>query len=129
MTGRTLIAALIIFTAILITVGTLWPAEMGTLVGIEGAGVVKVHDARTPEEAVQELAGLAQRKDWKHAYSLIANTDKVDEASFVRDMNGSYGSLRTYSTLESADTKVLQQPSDGEALIRLRIKWASVVGT
>jgi len=129
MSGRTLIAALIIITATLVTVGTLYPAEMGALVGIENTGVLKLHNASTPEEAAQDLVAVVQRKDWKRAYSLIANSDKVDQAALVRDLNGSQGSLRTYSTLESAETKVLQPPSDGQALVRLRMKWASVVGT
>jgi hypothetical protein len=121
-----IVFAIVIATVVLVAWGTLWPAEMGTLVGIE-SGPAKIHDAKTPEDAVHNLFATAQRHDWKGAYKQIANTDQVDEATLQRDLGGAYDSLRTFSSLESVNTKVLDQSGD-EARVRMSLKWASVVG-
>jgi hypothetical protein len=42
-------------------------------------------------------------------------------------MNGTWGSLRTYSNLENADLRVLRK-TDNEALVRTTTKWATAVG-
>ena len=126
MSGRILIFILIVATIVLVTVGTVWPAEMGTLVGIENTRL-SFRDAHTPEEAIQQLGAAVQRRDWKDAYKLVANTDQVDETTLARDLGGAYDSLRTYATLESTDAKLLDKSGD-QATVRMSMKWASVVG-
>ena len=46
---------------------------------------------------------------------------------FARDLSGRDGSLRTYSSLQQADTKVLHA-SDNEALVRATLEYATAVG-
>ena len=49
------------------------------------------------------------------------------EQAFARDLAGRDGSLRTYSSLEQADTKVLHA-TDNEALVRATLEYATAVG-
>jgi hypothetical protein len=51
----------------------------------------------------------------------------VDENEFTDDVRGNYGSLRTYSNLESTDVKVLHADNE-RATVRATTKWATAVG-
>ena len=84
--------------------------------------------AGTPEEAVQALMSEIQARDYPRAYSALDPTSGTDYSSFVRDVAGSDGSLRTYSSLQSADVSPLHADSD-QALVRLRMNWSSAVGS
>ena len=57
---------------------------------------------KTPEQIVRALLGDIARHDWDHAYAKLANTGDVDKDSFIHDLNGNYGSLRTYSMFSVA---------------------------
>ena len=129
MKAATLLIALIAATVLLIGAGATNPADTGTLQGIAGGGRAIIHEARSPEEAVQNFMALAQRHEWKRALSLVANTDEVDAGALTRDLGGDYGSLRSYSTLESYETKPLSDGAGDEATVQLKMKWSSVVGT
>lgn len=89
--------------------------------------------ATTPEDAVKSLlshvkANKAWRtKDLEGAYSYVAKQSDTDFDSFARDVHGSNGSLRTYSSLESFDTKVMRQ-DDQQGIIRATMQWSSAVG-
>jgi hypothetical protein len=83
--------------------------------------------ATTPDGAVQALFDRAKAKDWDGAFSYVANTSSVDPAMFRRSLLGSDASLKTYSQLQKADTKVLRE-SDNEALVRTDLQYASAVG-
>src|SRR5579863_4905482 len=60
--------------------------------------------AGTPEEAVQALMSEIQAHDYQQAYASLDRSSGTDLDSFTRDVAGSDGSLRTYSSLHSADT-------------------------
>jgi hypothetical protein len=84
--------------------------------------------ANTPEEAVQALMSEIQAHDYQRAYALLDRSSDTDLASFTRDVAGSDGSLRTYSSLQSADVSPLHADQD-EAVVRLRMTWSSAVGS
>jgi hypothetical protein len=101
-----------------LTVGLL---AIGTIHGSNTA------PASTPEGAVQSMFGHAKGHDWNVAYSYVAASSNVPEDAFIRDLAGRNGSLRTYSQLDSVNTRVLHE-SDNEATVRTELKYATAVG-
>ena len=95
------------------------------------SGGLKQHgifSATTPEQAVSALMQEVQSRDYERAYSSLDPSSDIDKASFIRDVAGSDSSLRTYSTLQSADESPLHQSGD-DAVVRLRMNWSSAVGS
>jgi hypothetical protein len=83
--------------------------------------------ASTPEGAVQSMFNNVQAHNWKGAYSYVAAASNVDASSFQRDLQGRYSSLKTYSQLETINTRVLHE-NDNEALVRTELKYSTAVG-
>ncbi len=83
--------------------------------------------AYTPEGAVQSMFSNAQSHNWKGAYSYVAAASNVDATSFQRDLQGRNSSLKTYSQLESVNTRMLHE-NDNEALVRAELKYSTAVG-
>lgn len=81
----------------------------------------------TPDGAVQALFNHAKARDWKGAFQFVANASDVSEAEFEGDLAGRDGSLRTYSSLQQADSSILHQNSS-EALVRTSLTYSSAVG-
>jgi hypothetical protein len=99
-------------------------------VGLVAAGSVhasKSAQASSPEGAVQAMFDDVKSHDWQGAYSYVAPSSNVDQARFIRDLTGRDGSLRTYSQLDTANTRVLHE-SDNEATVRTELKYATAVG-
>lgn len=99
-------------------------------VGLIAAGSVhasKSAQASSPEGAVQAMFSDVKAHNWEGAYSYVAPSSNVDQGAFTRDLAGSNGSLRTYSQLESANTRVLHE-SENEATVRTELKYATAVG-
>jgi hypothetical protein len=111
--GRLLTLVFAVLTVALMAVGT-----------VHGS---KTAPASTPEGAVQSMFANAQARDWKAAYAYVAASSNVDQGSFMRELTGRNGSLRTYSQLESVNTRVLHE-SESEATVRTEIKYATAVG-
>src|SRR6478672_11691959 len=111
--GRLLALIFAILTVALIAVGT-----------VHGS---KTAPASTPEGAVQSMFNNAKGHDWKAAYAYVAASSNVDQGGFIRDLSGGNGSLRTYSQLDSVNTRVLHE-SENEATVRTEIKYATAVG-
>jgi hypothetical protein len=84
-------------------------------------------DAGTPEGAVRTLLERVANKDWKGAYSMLSNQNTVDLSGFTRDLNGSNGDLRSFSTLAKATPRVLRE-NDNQALVRADLQWSTAVG-
>jgi hypothetical protein len=84
--------------------------------------------AGTPEQAVQALMSEIQAHNYQQAYSSLDPSSDTDLASFTRDIAGSDGSLRTYSSLQSADVSPLHADND-QATVRVRMTWSSAVGS
>jgi hypothetical protein len=68
--------------------------------------------AGTPEEAVQALMSQIQAHNYEQAYASLDRSSDTDLASFIREMAGSDGSLRTYSSLQTAEVSPLHADSD-----------------
>lgn len=83
--------------------------------------------ASSPEGAVQAMLTNVQGRNWKAAYSYVAGSSNVDQQTFARDLMGRDGSLRTYSQLESFNTRPLHE-NDSEAVVRTEMKYSTAVG-
>ncbi len=126
MSGRLLAALLAGATIVLVIVGTLWPAQ--SAIAMAGSGSDLLRPSSSPQAAVENLASEIGRQDWDKAYSSLANKNEFTESDFVRDLKGSYPSLRTYESLDGFDQRPLHASSD-DAQVRLNLRWSTVVGT
>ena len=104
---------LLILTAVLVAMATVHSSEL--------------KPATTPEGAVQGLLDHAKSRDFAGAYNYVAKNSNTDEQSFAKDLTARDGSLRTYSSLQKFDTKVLHE-NDEQALVRANIEWSTAVG-
>jgi hypothetical protein len=84
--------------------------------------------AVTPADAVQALVNEIQAHNYQQAYASLDRSSGTDLASFLRDVAGSDGSLRTYSSLQNADITPLHADGD-QALVRLQMNWSSALGS
>jgi hypothetical protein len=127
MNGRLLAISIAIATAALIVVGTLWPVQsVLAMAGVE-SGADLLRPASSPQAAVENLADEIGREDWEKAYSNLANKSEFTESDFVRDLRGSYPSLRSHASLDSFDVRPLHASAD-DAQMRLNLRWSTVVG-
>jgi len=83
--------------------------------------------ASTPEQAVRLMLSQIQSHNFDAAYARLANRSDVDKNSFIREFNGSFGSLLTIASLESFDVGGLHA-SDQEATVRARFHYSTGVG-
>jgi hypothetical protein len=84
--------------------------------------------AVTPEQAVQALMTEIQAHNYQKAFDSLDRGSDTDLPSFIRDVGGSDGSLRTYSSLQSSDVSP-QHADQDQALVRVRMTWSSAVGS
>ncbi len=95
------------------------------------SGGLKQHEmvsAVTPEEAVQALISDIRAHNFERAFASLDPSSETDLATFTREMAGSDGSLRTYSSLQDAEVSPLHADSD-LALVRVRMNWSSALGS
>jgi hypothetical protein len=104
---------ILVVTVVLVVAGTVQPNELSP--------------AKSPEGAVQSLFAHVKGHDYHGAYAYVANSSGNDETAFARDLSGRDGSLRTSSSLQQVDTKVLHE-NDSEALVRATLQYATAVG-
>jgi len=124
--GRVLGVVLMIATIVLIVIGTAWPNQSGTYVSDSKARLMG--SAANPQDAVNTLLQQIGSRKWDAAYSSLANKAEFSQSDFIRDLNGNYGSLRTYANLDGFEAQPLRASAD-EAQVRASMRWASVVGT
>jgi len=110
---RILPILIIVLTVVLVAVATIQPNQLSP--------------ATSPQAAVQALFNHVKARDYHGAYSYVAKSADADEQAFARDLSGRDGSLRTYSALQQADTKVLHA-TDDQALVRATLEYATAVG-
>src|SRR5512146_1339922 len=120
---------LVLATIALVILGFLFPVHQASTPGIvSGEALPGVGaSSNTAEAAVRSLLGDIQAHDWNRAYALLANANDVEKQAFIHDVNGNYGSLRTFSSLEGSRTRVLKQNGD-QALVRTDMHWSTAVG-
>src|SRR4051812_32930737 len=81
----------------------------------------------TAEGTVQAFFDRVKAHDFNGAYEMTSTNSRPEKDDFVRDLNGSNGSLRTFSSLQEVETKVLRE-NDSDADIRTTTKWSTAVG-
>jgi hypothetical protein len=118
---------IVIATALLIVLGAVLPGSVSAA-GVASTGASASRSAATPEQAVDQFLNDLRRHDWHAAYGRMANTGGADEALFTRDVSGTNGSLRTFSSLNSWELQPLHA-SDQQAQVRARLRWSTAVGS
>ena len=113
--------------AILLVIAT---ATLVAISWVQSGGFERhaIFSAANPEQAVQALMSEIQSRDFQRAYDSLDRSSDIDFQSFTRDVAGSDGSLRTYSSLQSADVSPLHADADS-AIVRVRMNWSSAVGS
>jgi hypothetical protein len=109
---RALPVIVIVLTVVFVAIGTVRP---------------KASNSNSPEGAVQALFEHAKKGDWPGAFRYVANASNITLNDFQGDLAGRNGSLRTYSSLQSAETNVLHENAD-QALVRTALTYSSAVG-
>lgn len=123
--GGVLAVTLGVATVLLVVIGTVWPVPAAVAyAGKEGL----IRSSSTPEEAVRNLGEDIRQQAWGKAYAGFANKAQFTEPEFVRDLKGSYSSLRTYASLDHFEVRPLHS-SGSDAEMQLKLYWATVVGT
>ena len=128
MTGRILAFVFALATVALIAVGTAWPFQSALVTAGVDSGADMLRPSSTPQAAVENLATQIGRRDWETAYSSLANKNEFEETDFVRDLGGSYPSLRSHASLDSFDVRPQHESAD-DAQVKLNLRWSTVVGT
>lgn len=125
--GRWLALAITAATVVLIVFSILHPNE--SAVALADAGTTGfLRPSSTPQAAVENLARQIGQRQWGSAYSRLANKGEFTEQDFVRDLTGTYMSLRSYATLDHFEVRPLHASAD-EAQMQLKLYWSTVVGT
>jgi hypothetical protein len=99
----------------------LWGQNRESRDSVDAAG------AGAPQAAIASLLRNVQRHDWDAAYAQVAGSSNVDQASFIRDLSGTHGALRTFSGLTGWDLNPLRA-TDSDAEVRATMHWATPVG-
>lgn len=125
--GRWLALAITAATVVLIVISILHPNE--SAVALADAGTTGLlRPSSTPQAAVENLARQIGQRQWGSAYSRLANKGEFTEQEFVRDLTGTYISLRSYATLDHFEVRPLHASAD-DAQMQLKLYWSTVVGT
>ena len=125
--GRWLALAITAATVVLIVFSILHPNE--SAVALADAGTTGLlRPSSTPQAAVENLARQIGQRQWGSAYSRLANKGEFTQQEFVRDLTGTYISLRSYATLDHFEVRPLHASAD-DAQMQLKLYWSTVVGT
>lgn len=123
--GGLLAVSIVLATAVLVTIGTLWPIP--SAVYYDG-GKSLLRPSSTPVAAVENLGDQLRVLAWNKAYSSLANKAEFTETEFTQDLRGHFLSLRTYATLDSFEVHPLHA-SANDAKVAMKLHWSTVVGT
>lgn len=110
-------SAAIVFTIVLIVL-----IGMGTVQHTEFHG-----RSGTAEAAVHTFFDRVRAHDWDAAYAMVKPGPGVSKESFVNDIGGNTGSLKTISSIQKVDTKTLNE-SGSDADVRADLQWSTAVG-
>jgi hypothetical protein len=124
--GRILAILITAATVVLVVAGILWPIPSAVAMSDWG-GASLLGASSTPQAAVENLAHEIGQGAWENAYSNLANKGEFTQAELVRDLTGSYLSLRSHATLDSFEVRSLHASAD-EAQMQLKLHWSTVVG-
>jgi hypothetical protein len=125
--GRGLALFIFAATIVLIVISILHPNESAAALADAGTtGLLR--PSSTAQAAVENLAREIGQRHYGSAYSSLANKGEFTEAEFVRDLNGTYVSLRSLATLDHFEVRPLHESAD-DAEMQLKLYWSTVVGT
>ena len=125
--GRGLALFIFAATIVLIVISILHPNESAAALADAGTtGLLR--PSSTAQAAVENLAREIGQRHYGSAYSNLANKGEFTEAEFVRDLNGTYVSLRSLATLDHFEVRPLHESAD-DAEMQLKLYWSTVVGT
>jgi len=125
--GRLLAFVIALATVVLIVAGTFGQVQSVLAKAGAGSGTDLLRSPSSPQAAVENLADEIARRDWDTAYSNLGNKSEFTETDFIRDLSGSYSSLRSHASLDSFDVRP-QHASADDAQVRLNLRWSTVVG-
>lgn len=111
--GRVIAVIMIVFTAVLIAIGTEPTKEKENL--------------NTPTGAVQAFYAHIENYDYRGAYALLAPSSNVDYNTMMHDIAGRDGSLKTLSHLSKSEARVIAH-NGNETIVRASLDWATAVG-
>ncbi|HTC46748.1 MAG TPA: hypothetical protein VK722_05475 [Candidatus Aquilonibacter sp.] len=117
---------LVVATAFLMVLGLYVTGQAGSNLGV-AKGSALYSSASTPEQALDNFLIDVQRRNWDRALANIASSSPVDKQSFIQDWLGSNGSLRSFSSLESFESRPLHATND-EAQMRVRLHFSTPIG-
>ncbi len=112
--NRILPIVMVVIAALLIAAGTLH----------SGASSDNSH---SPDGVVQQFYEDVKVHDYDAANSLVSRSSNIDAATLARDIGGRDGSLKTYSELQKAETRVVAR-NGNEAIVRASLQWITAVG-
>jgi len=118
---------LVAVTAALMVLGLFVTAQSGITVGVTKGSALHTSRADTPDQALNNLLGDVQRRNWDRAFADVSTTSGINEQAFIQDWMGSNGSLRSFSSLEGFDSRPLHITND-EAQMRVRLHFSTPVG-
>jgi len=117
---------LVVATAFFMVLGLYITGQAGSNLGV-AKGSALYSSASTPEQALDNFLIDVQRRNWDRALANIASSSPVDKQSFIQDWLGTNGSLRSFSSLESFDSRPLHATND-EAQMRVRLHFSTPIG-
>src|SRR5438874_4526200 len=92
-----------------------------------GAQRPEMRSANSPDQAGWFMLLQIQSHNYDSAYDRLANRTDVDKTSFMREFQGSYGSLLTYASLEKFEVSPLHS-TDSDANVRAHLHYSTGVG-
>ena len=124
-----IVIILVVATVALIFIGLSAGRSAGTVGVAAGTALPGFSpSASTPEQALNNFLRDVQRRNWDRAFSNVERTsDTLNEQSFIQEWVGSYGGLRSFSSLERFETRPLHA-TDSDAQMRVRLHWTTPVG-
>ncbi len=121
--GRWLALSITAATVVLIVISILHPNQSAEALADAGTtGLLR--PSSTPEAAVDNLAREIGQRHWGSAYSRLANKGEFTEQEFIRDLTGTYLSLRTYASLDHFEVRPLHASAD-DAQMQLKMYWST----
>ncbi|MGA8274647.1 MAG: hypothetical protein WB919_24030 [Candidatus Sulfotelmatobacter sp.] len=118
---------LVAVTVALMVLGLFVTAQSGITVGVTKGSALHTARADTPDQALNNLLGDVQRRNWDRAFADVSTTSGTSEQAFIQDWTGSNGSLRSFSALEGFESRPLHITND-EAQMRVSLHFSTPVG-
>ena len=122
---------LLALTLGLIVVGPLWPGRFSGTVGIAAGEAVPGLGAtgNTPEQAITNFLADVQKRNWDvlPRWLSVAAAGTTDRDLLIKELGGTDGSLRSFSSLSAWDLQPLRETGQ-DAQIRTTLHWSTPVG-